>query len=73
MAVLSGIAKLETGDPAPLVLIRDWDSFGHMASVVPSADGIWTAVVNDGRRYEVVVRGPAGYRPVCDGPVTPEV
>lgn len=71
MARLTGTAKLDTGDAATLVLIRDWDSYVHVASAVPSTDGSWAAAVTDGRRFEVTVRGPAGYRPVTDGPISP--
>jgi hypothetical protein len=73
MARITGVAMLDSGDAAPLVLVRDWDTFLHVAAAVPDADGSWAATVNDGRRYEVTVRGPAGYRPVVDGPISPEV
>jgi len=69
MAILTGKALLDTGYPATLVLVRDWETFTHVASAVPDADGSWSAIVNDGRTYEVTVRGPLGYRPVTDGPV----
>lgn len=73
MAALAGRATLDTGAPAQLVLVRDWDDHQHLATLVPAADGSWSVDVPAGRQYEVTARGPAGYQPLTDGPLAPAV
>lgn len=68
-ARLAGVAKLDTGKAADVVLLRAWDTHQHVKDVVPAADGAWSSPVPLGD-FEVTVRGPAGYQPITHGPVT---
>lgn len=65
---LAGVAKLDTGAAASLVLVRSWTTHQHLAEVVPANDGSWEASVGDGL-FEITTLGPSGYQPVCHGPV----
>lgn len=68
MATLSGTAQLESGAPAERVVVRDWNTHQHVAEVRPGDGGVWTVTVPAGT-YDVTVIGPAGYQPVCEGPI----
>lgn len=67
-STLSGVALLDNGKSADYVLIRDWDTYQHIAKIIPAADGTWTTVLYP-TNYEVTVVGPAGYQPICHGPI----
>ena len=69
MALLSGQAKLDTGAAAVAVLVRSWATHAHVARVTPRASGRWEVDVPAGD-YDITVIGPAGYQPVCAGPVS---
>lgn len=68
MARLAGTAKLDTGGAASLVLVRDWQTHAHVARVTPDGDGAWQVTVAPGT-YDITTIGPAGYQPVCEGPI----
>lgn len=68
---LRGVSKIDTGQPAVRVLIHRWSDGQLLASTVPDNNGNWE--FRPGQAVEVLVThiGPAGYRPVSDGPVQP--
>lgn len=68
---LAGSAVLDTGAAADRVLVRDWDSYAHLAEVIPDVDGVWETFVPGGS-YDVTTFGPEGYQPICHGPMVPE-
>lgn len=68
MSRLAGLAKLDTGDAATAVLVRDWVTHAHVARVTPGEAGAWEATVPAGT-YDITIIGPAGYQPVCEGPI----
>jgi len=66
---VAGVAALDTGAKASKVLVRDWATHRTLADATLASDGSWGVYTPQGD-FEVVALGPAGYRPVCDGPVT---
>jgi len=69
MPRIDGTARLDTGDAATAVLVRDWATHAHVAHVTPDIDGAWEATVPAGT-YDITTIGPAGYQPACEGPIT---
>lgn len=68
---LRGVSKIDTGQPAVRVLIHRWSDGVLLASTIPDKNGNWE--FRPGQAVEVLVThiGPAGYRPLSDGPVQP--
>lgn len=70
--ILAGRATLQdTGQRAVRVLIHDWLDASFVVQVIPDSDGFWMYRPSLYRDVLVTYIGPAGYRPLSFGPITP--
>lgn len=66
-----GQSRLDNGNAASRVLIYNWSSGALLATISPDPSGNWSWPADAIDPVLVVHTGPAGYRPICDGPITP--
>lgn len=66
---VKGTSLLDDGTPSTKVWVHAWDTGALLGSAVPEGDGSYRFSTP----ADVLIThvGPAGYRPVSDGPVTP--
>lgn len=69
--VLRGVSKLDTGQPAVRVLINRWSDGAFIAQSLPDNQGNWEYRPGTNDPVLVTHIGPAGYRPISDGPIQP--
>lgn len=68
---VKGTSVLDDGTPSTKVWVHAWDTGALLGSAVPESDGSYS-VLSPIAGYVLITHvGPAGYRPVSDGPVTP--
>lgn len=65
----TGYSKLENNTPSSQVVLLDWDTMNVIAKTTPFTDGSYYFPRYQFTRAMLVHKGPAGYRPICDGPV----
>ncbi len=70
---VGGVSKLDTGAKSSRVLLYDWLTGAHVATVFPGDDGVWSYQTRLSGDLLITHIGPAGFQPVSDGPVTPLV
>lgn len=68
---VSGTSRQSDGSASARVLIHKWSTGELLGSVVPDTDGLWNWPAPDLSTVLVTHIGATGYRPICDGPVTP--
>lgn len=68
---VSGISKIDTGERAVSVIVRDWESGALLSKATPNEDGYWAVFPKNLNPLLVTHIGPSGYEPKSDGPVTP--
>lgn len=67
-----GTSKLESGVASNRVLIHNWTTGALIRSITPEADGSFFYMATDTTTQVMVTHiGPSGFRPICDGPITP--
>ena len=70
--LLGGVSKTSDGLATATVEIYTWDTNEIIGKVVPDSAGAWVFREHTAspRQYLVVHKGPSGYKPQADGPVT---
>lgn len=68
---VKGTSLLDDGTPSTKVWVHAWDTGALLGSAVPESDGSYRALSPVAGDVLITHVGPAGYRPVSDGPVTP--
>lgn len=70
---VKGTSVLDDGTPSTKVWVHAWGTGALLGSAVPEGDGSWSYRFSTTTVVDVLIThvGPAGYRPVSDGPVTP--
>lgn len=68
---VKGTSVLDDGTPSTKVFVHAWDTGALIGSVVPGGDGSYRFSTTTAADVLITHVGPAGYRPVSDGPVTP--
>ena len=68
---VKGTSVLDDGTPSTKVWVHVWDTGALIGSVVPGGDGSYRFSTTTAADVLITHVGPAGYRPVSDGPVTP--
>lgn len=69
---LIGVSLLDNGLPTSRVVFHKWDSMQLMGSVVPDNDGSYEYRPSVTGDVLITHTGPSGFRPLSDGPVTPQ-
>ena len=70
---VGGVSKLDTGARSSRVLLHNWVTGTHVATVFPGDDGVWSYQTRFSDDLLITHIGPVGFQPVSDGPVTPFV
>lgn len=68
---VKGTSLLDDGTPSTKVWVHAWGTGALLGSAVPEGDGSYRFSVTTAADVLITHVGPAGYRPVSDGPVTP--
>lgn len=68
---VKGTSLLDDGTPSTKVWVHAWDTGALLGSAVPEGDGSYRVSATTPADVLITHVGPAGYRPVSDGPVTP--
>ena len=68
---VKGTSVLDDGTPSTKVWAHAWGTGALLGSVTPENDGGYRLLVPIAGDVLITHVGPAGYRPVSDGPVTP--
>ena len=68
---VKGTSVLDDGTPSTKVLVHAWGTGALLGSAVPEGDGSYRFSTTTADDVLITHVGPAGYRPVSDGPVTP--
>ena len=68
---VKGTSLLDDGTPSTKVWVHAWDTGALLGSASPEGDGSYRFSVVTSADVLITHVGPAGYRPVSDGPVTP--
>lgn len=68
---VKGTSVLDDGTPSTKVWVHVWDTGVLLGSAVPESDGSYRVLSPIAGDVLITHVGPAGYRPVSDGPVTP--
>lgn len=68
---VKGTSLLDDGTPSSKVWVHTWDTGELLGSAVPEGDGSYLFSTATDADVLITHVGPAGYRPVSDGPVTP--
>ena len=66
-----GTSLLDDGTPSTKVWVYAWGTGALLGSAVPEGDGSYRLLTTTAADVLITHVGPAGYRPVSDGPVTP--
>ena len=69
---VKGTSVLDDGTPSTKVWVHAWGTGALLGSAVPEGDGSYRFLITTTAADVLITHvGPAGYRPVSDGPVTP--
>ena len=68
---VKGTSLLDDGTPSTKVWVHAWGTGALLGSAVPEGDGSYHVLSPISGDVLITHVGPAGYRPVSDGPVTP--
>lgn len=68
---VKGTSLLDDGTPSTKVWVYAWDTGALLGSATPKGDGSYSVLSPIAADVLITHVGPAGYRPVSDGPVTP--
>lgn len=68
---VKGTSLLDDGTPSTKVWVHAWGTGALLGSAVPEGDGSYRFLTTTAADVLITHVGPAGYRPVSDGPVTP--
>jgi hypothetical protein len=68
---VKGTSLLDDGTPSTKVWVHAWDTGDLLGSAVPEGDGSYRVLSQIAGDVLITHVGPAGYRPVSDGPITP--
>lgn len=68
---VKGTSVLDDGTPSTKVWVHAWGTGALLGSAVPEGDGSYRFLIITAADVLITHVGPAGYRPVSDGPVTP--
>ena len=68
---VKGTSVLDDGTPSTKVWVHVWGTGALLGSAVPKGDGSYRFSTTTAADVLITHVGPAGYRPVSDGPVTP--
>lgn len=68
---VKGTSLLDDGTPSTKVWVHAWDTGALLGSAAPGGDGSYRVSIKTSADVLITHVGPAGYRPVSDGPVTP--
>ena len=68
---VKGTSLLDDGTPSSKVWVHAWDTGALLGSAVPENDGSYRVLSPVASDVLITHVGPAGYRPLSDGPVTP--
>ena len=68
---VKGTSVLDDGTPSTKVWVHAWGTGALLGSAVPEGDGSYRFLTTTAADVLITHVGPAGYRPVSDGPVTP--
>lgn len=68
---VKGTSVLDDGTPSTKVWVHAWGTGALLGSAVPEGDGSYRFSITTAADVLITHVGPAGYRPVSDGPVTP--
>ena len=68
---VKGTSLLDDGTPSTKVWVHAWDTGALLGSATPKGDGSYRFSATTTADVLITHVGPAGYRPVSDGPVTP--
>ena len=68
---VKGTSLLDDGTPSTKVWVHAWDTGALLGGAVPESDGSYHVLSPISGDVLITHVGPAGYRPVSDGPVTP--
>ena len=67
---VKGTSLLDDGTPSTKVWVHAWDTGALLGSAVPESDGSYRVLSPIAGDVLITHVGPAGYRPVSDGPIT---
>lgn len=67
---VKGTSLLDDGTPSTKVWVHAWDTGALLGSAVPESDGSYRFLSPIAGDVLITHVGPAGYRPVSDGPIT---
>ncbi len=68
---VKGTSLLDDGTPSTKVWVHAWGTGALLGSATPKGDGSYRFSVTTPADVLITHVGPAGYRPVSDGPITP--
>lgn len=68
---VKGTSVLDDGTPSTKVFVYAWGTGALLGSATPKGDGSYRFLATTTADVLITHVGPAGYRPVSDGPVTP--
>lgn len=68
---VKGTSVLDDGTPSTKVWVHAWGTGALLGSAVPEGDGSYRFLTTTPADVLITHVGPAGYRPVSDGPITP--
>lgn len=68
---VKGTSLLDDGTPSSKVWVHAWDTGALLGSAAPEGDGSYRFSTTTSADVLITHVGPAGYRPVSDGPITP--
>lgn len=67
---VNGTSVLDDGTPSTKVWVHAWGTGALLGSAVPKSDGSYRFSTTTAADVLITHVGPAGYRPISDGPVT---
>lgn len=68
---VKGTSLLDDGTPSTKVWVHTWGTGALLGGVTPENDGSYRFFTQSSADVLITHVGPAGYRPVSDGPITP--
>lgn len=68
---VKGTSLLDDGTPSTKVWVHAWGTGDLLWSAIPKGDGSYRFLATTPADVLITHVGPAGYRPVSDGPITP--
>lgn len=68
---VKGTSLLDDGTPSTKVWVHAWGTGELIGDITPGSDGSYRYFVSSTIDVLITHIGPAGYRPISDGPITP--